>query len=126
MLFGVVSGVGLGMGVLDVGGLSKGMGQFWGEFGASRCNQWDFCNALFLNYFEDLLYTGCWNSMTALKIHILHNTSQHQRDEDTCTELALYVSTAVLHCNIQLMKRRCVVARDRKIRHSYSMSYLPS
>jgi len=22
---------------------SKGKGQFWGEFGASRCNQWGFC-----------------------------------------------------------------------------------
>ena len=28
----------------------------WGEFGASHCNQWDLCDALLSNYFEDLLY----------------------------------------------------------------------
>jgi len=26
-----------------------------GEFGASHCNQWGLCDALFSNYFEDLL-----------------------------------------------------------------------
>jgi len=38
------------MGVVIV----KGKGQFWGEFGASLCNQWGICDALFSNYFEDL------------------------------------------------------------------------
>ena len=55
MPFGVVSGVRLVMGVLDGGDESKGKGQFWGEFGAFRCNQWGLCDALFSNYFEDLL-----------------------------------------------------------------------
>jgi len=27
-----------------------------GEFGVSHCNQWGLCDALFSNYFEDLLY----------------------------------------------------------------------
>jgi len=49
MPFGLMSGVGLGMGVLD------GEEAVWGEFGASHCNQWDLCDALFSKYFEDLL-----------------------------------------------------------------------
>jgi len=40
MPFGAVSGVGQGMGVLDGVVIVKGEGQFWGEFGASHCNQW--------------------------------------------------------------------------------------
>jgi len=45
MPFGVVSGVGLGMGVLDFDGDHRqDRGSFGGEFGAvSRCNQWGFC-----------------------------------------------------------------------------------
>jgi len=41
MLFGMVSGVGRGMGVLDGEGVyvdcRRGMGSFGGEFGASHC-----------------------------------------------------------------------------------------
>jgi len=40
MPFGVVSGVGQGMGVLDRGGDHRREGQFWGECGASHCNHW--------------------------------------------------------------------------------------
>jgi len=41
MPFGMVSGVGRGMGVLDRGGYHrKARGSFGGEFGASDCNQW--------------------------------------------------------------------------------------
>jgi len=55
MPFGVVSGIKLGMGVLDFGGeRRRGRGSFGGEFGASHCNQWGLCDALFSNYFEDL------------------------------------------------------------------------
>jgi len=44
MPFGVVSAVGLGMGVLDFGGdRLRGRGSFGGEFAASHCNQWGFC-----------------------------------------------------------------------------------
>jgi len=45
MLFGVVSGVGLGMGVLDFGGdRPRARGSFGGEFAASHYNQWGiFC-----------------------------------------------------------------------------------
>jgi len=40
MPFGMVSGVGRGTGVLDVGGdRRRGRGSFEGEFGASHCNQ---------------------------------------------------------------------------------------
>ena len=40
MPFGVVSGVGRGMGVLDKGGYRRrGKGSFGGEFGASHSNQ---------------------------------------------------------------------------------------
>jgi len=57
MPFGMVSGVGLGMGVLDFDGeRRRGRGSFEGEFGASYGNQWGLCDALFSNYFEDLLY----------------------------------------------------------------------
>ena len=44
MPFGMMSGVGHGMGVLDGGGYRRReMGSFWGEFGASHCNQWGLC-----------------------------------------------------------------------------------
>jgi len=57
MPFGVVRGVGRGMGVLDGGGdRRRGKGSFGGEFGASHCNQWGLCDALFSNYFEDLFF----------------------------------------------------------------------
>ena len=50
-----MSGIKLGMGVLDFGGeRRRGRGSFGGEFGASHCNQWGLCDALFSNYFEDL------------------------------------------------------------------------
>ena len=55
MPFGVVRGVGRGMGVLDGGGdRQRGRSSFGGEYGASHCNQWGLCDALFSNYFEDL------------------------------------------------------------------------
>jgi len=60
MPFGMVRGVGLGMGVLDFGGdRRRGMGSFGGKFGVFHCNQWGLCDALFPNYFEDLLYCSC-------------------------------------------------------------------
>ena len=37
--FGVVSGVGLGMGVLNFVVIVEGQGAAWGEFAASHCNQ---------------------------------------------------------------------------------------
>jgi len=41
MPFGVVSGVGLGIGVLDFGGdRRRGRGSMGGEFAASHFNQW--------------------------------------------------------------------------------------
>jgi len=45
MPLGVVSGVGLGMGVLDFGGdRRRGRGSFGGgEFVAPHCNQWGLC-----------------------------------------------------------------------------------
>ena len=44
MPFRVVSGVGLGMGVLDFGGdRRRGRGSLGGEFAVSHCNQWGHC-----------------------------------------------------------------------------------
>jgi len=44
MPFGVVSGVGIGMGVLDFGGdRPRGRGSLGGEFAASNYNQWGLC-----------------------------------------------------------------------------------
>jgi len=55
MPFGVVRGVGRGMGVLDGGrDRQKGRGSYGGEFGASHCNQRGRSNVLFSNYFENL------------------------------------------------------------------------
>ena len=45
---GVVRGIDRGMGVLDGGGDRR-------REGASHCNQLGLCDALFSNYFEDLL-----------------------------------------------------------------------
>jgi len=58
MTFAMVNGVGRGMGVLDGrGDRRKRRGSFGDEFGASHCNQWGLCDALFSNYFEDLFLT---------------------------------------------------------------------
>jgi len=43
ILLGMMSGVSQGMGALDGVVIVKGKGQFWGEFGASHCNQWGLC-----------------------------------------------------------------------------------
>jgi len=44
MPFGMVSGISRLMGVLDASGeCRRGRGSFWGEFGASHCNQWGLC-----------------------------------------------------------------------------------
>jgi len=54
MPFGVVSGVGLGMSVLDFGGdRRRGRGSFGGEFGSSHCNQWDFVTSLCGSAYSD-------------------------------------------------------------------------
>ena len=50
-----MSGVGLGMGVLDQVVIVEGEEAVWGEFGVSHCNQLDLCDVLFSTYFEDLL-----------------------------------------------------------------------
>jgi len=50
MPFGMVSGIGRGMGVLDGWLSSKGRGSFGLEFGASQCNHADFAIRLFPNY----------------------------------------------------------------------------
>jgi len=59
MPFGVVSGIGQGMGVLDGVVIIKGKGQFWGEVEASHCNHLAFATWLFSNYFEDLYKKDC-------------------------------------------------------------------
>jgi len=38
----------LRMGVLDRADIAQGKGQFWGEFGASHCNQWGCVFDVFL------------------------------------------------------------------------------
>jgi len=56
MPFGVVSGVGRKMGVLDGGGdRRRESGSFEGEFGTSHCNHRDG-HALFPNYFKEDLF----------------------------------------------------------------------
>jgi len=59
MPFGVVSGVGRGMGVLDRGGYRRrGSGSFGSKCGASHCNQWGRRCAL-----RKLLWGGLVNSL---------------------------------------------------------------
>jgi len=43
MPFGVVSGIGRMMDVLDGVVVVEGIGQFWGESGVSHCNQRGLC-----------------------------------------------------------------------------------
>ena len=46
----------MGYGELDgSGNCRRGRASLGGEFGASHCNQWGLCDALFSNYSEDLL-----------------------------------------------------------------------
>jgi len=46
MPFGMMSGVGRGISVLDGGGdRQRWRSSFGVEFGASHCNQWGLCNA---------------------------------------------------------------------------------
>ena len=54
MPFGAVSGVGLGMGVLDFGGdRQRGKGSFGGgEFAASHYNQWELCCIVVWKYVQ--------------------------------------------------------------------------
>jgi len=40
------------------GDCRRGRCSFGGEFGASHCNQWGLCDALFSNNFEDLFRLG--------------------------------------------------------------------
>ena len=52
MSFGMVSGVGQGMGVLDRNGYCRReWGSFGVEFGRPIVTNWDFATRLFLNYF---------------------------------------------------------------------------
>ena len=54
MPFGVVSGVGLGMGILDGGGdRQRGSGSFGSTCGTSDCNEWGWRHA-----FPKLLWGG--------------------------------------------------------------------
>jgi len=47
MPFGVVSGVGRLMGVLDgAGNRGRGSGSFGGKYGTSHCNQWVLCGVV--------------------------------------------------------------------------------
>jgi len=49
MPFGLVSGVGPGMGVLDRVETAQGKGQFGGKCRASHCNQWGLCGVVVRN-----------------------------------------------------------------------------
>jgi len=66
MPFGMVSGVGLGMGVLDFDGDHRrersSFGNFWGEFAASHCNQWRFVASLCGSAYSDraVVWGGKW------------------------------------------------------------------
>jgi len=67
MPFEMVSEVGRGMGVLDGDDdRRRGRGIFVGEFGASHCNQWGFCDALFSNYFENLFHLSLFTLFSLL------------------------------------------------------------
>ena len=60
-------------------------GSFGGEFGASHCNQWGLCDALFSNYFEDLLAicrpSGCTETFGVVGVY---NRSQMRTSKCTC------------------------------------------
>jgi len=65
-----------------------------GEFGASYCNQWDLCDVLFSNYFEDLfvlifLFLFLMYSFNVVKnyvffFHILYFALLPQRRNKVC------------------------------------------
>jgi len=63
MPFGVVSGVGLGMGGLDFGGdCRRGRGSLGGEFAASHYNQWGLVASLCRSAYSDraVIWNGEW------------------------------------------------------------------
>ena len=102
MPFGVVSGVGLGMGVLDLGDdRRRGRGSFGGEFWSSYCNQWGLFDALFSNYFEDLFILHCVSKNDTDVTHYRFNTYQpisviFGRDvaERVCYRMVIYYPTS--------------------------------
>jgi len=49
MSFGLVSGVGRAISVLDGVKIVECEGQFWGECGASQCNQWELHSVVVRN-----------------------------------------------------------------------------
>jgi len=63
MPFGVLSGVGLGMGVLDFGGdRQRRRGSLGGEFAVSHCNQEEFVESLCGSAYSDraVVWRGEW------------------------------------------------------------------
>jgi len=70
MLFWLVSGVGLGMGVLDFGGdRRRGSGSFGGEFAASHCNQGEFVASLCGSAYSDraVVWRGEWGGHSCIR-----------------------------------------------------------
>ena len=61
--------------VLERSGDRRREGQFWGgEFRASQCNRWGICDALFSNYFEDLLKIYLTRFEQSTDLHIVLTT----------------------------------------------------
>ena len=65
MPFGKVNGITRGMSVLDGVVIIKGEGQFWGEFGASHCNQREFVASLCRRACSDraVVWDGEWDRL---------------------------------------------------------------
>jgi len=68
MPFGMVSGIGRGMGVLDGGGnRRRGRDSFGSDFRASHCNHGNFATRLFPNYFvQNLFIIGSHRGFSAI------------------------------------------------------------
>jgi len=81
MPFGMLSVVGRGMGVLDEVVIVEEKGQFWGEFGASHCNQRGLCDAA--------LPKLLWAALVYLELEmygmIIKSRGQHDKTSDSCT-----------------------------------------
>ena len=79
----------------------EGEGGFGGKLGASHCNQWGLCDALFSNYFEDLLTIGSRLVMALSLLYavaVITNLQQQLSNTSEYSDAVISVTVSHLRC----------------------------